>query len=164
MSVGGREGRPPKVRPEDRHALRRDGCDREPPAGLLRGIEQFNAGEYWECHETLEEIWIEEPGDIRYLYQGILLVGVGLLHLRRRNHHGAVVKLRSGLELLQAFEPECMGVQVARLRKDAKTFLALLSEGPHRMDEALRLGRPRCEIHHVSVSDSASRKNSLQER
>lgn len=135
-----------RVRPEDRHRIRTDGCDRELPVGLLRGIGQFNAGEYWECHETLEEIWIEEPSDIRYLYQGILLVGVGLLHLRRRNHHGAVVKLASGLELLRPFEPRCMRVEVSKLRGDASKILDRLKAGPDQLEAALQLPAPYVEL------------------
>ena len=45
-------------------------CDDAPPPLLLEGIAQFNAGEYWECHETLETIWRVESDHIRYLYQG----------------------------------------------------------------------------------------------
>ncbi len=135
-----------KVPREDRHSIRRDGCDRTPPDGLLRGIEQFNLGEYWECHETLEDIWKEEPDDVRYLYQGILLVAVGLLHLERRNHHGAVAKLESGLDLLARFEPSCMGVDIARLRSDASAVYRLLMRGPDGMAEALLLPWPQCTL------------------
>jgi uncharacterized protein len=41
------------------------GCGEPAPPGLLRGIEQFNQREYFECHETLELIWNAEPGPIR---------------------------------------------------------------------------------------------------
>src|ERR687887_651996 len=56
-------------------------CNEAPPALLQTGIAQFNSGDYWECHETLEELWRGEPDPVRYLYQGILLAGVDLLHL-----------------------------------------------------------------------------------
>ncbi len=131
---------------EDRHTIRRDGCGRPPPEGLLRGIEQFNLGEYWECHETLEDIWKEEPEDVRYLYQGILLVAVGLLHLQCHNHHGAFAKLESGLDLLARFEPSCMGVEVVRLRTDASAVYRLLVEGPESMAEARLLPPPQCRL------------------
>jgi hypothetical protein len=45
------------------------GCGEPAPPGLLRGIEQFNQREYFECHETLELIWNAEPGAIRTLYK-----------------------------------------------------------------------------------------------
>ena len=133
-----------KLRGEQRGGIRRDACAEPPPAELLLAIRQFNAGEYWEVHETLEEIWIREPRDIRYLYQGILLVAVGLLHLERRNRHGAVTKLTSGLALLTPFAPSCMTVDVAGLRRDAQTFVDALAENPEHLDPALALARPVC--------------------
>ena len=56
-------------------------CPDVPPAALRTGIEQFNRGEYFECHETLEALWLAEPTSLRRLYQGILQVGVALHHL-----------------------------------------------------------------------------------
>ena len=111
-------------------------CDEEPPAGLLTGIAQFNAGEYWECHETLEELWRPEPDHIRYLYQGILQIGVGFYHLRRGNWRGAVNKLRSGNGYLAPSTPTCLGIDVARLRDEAGAILAALDAlGPARLAE-----------------------------
>jgi len=98
-------------------------CDGPPPEGLLTGIAQFNRGEYWECHETLEELWRHEPDPVRYLYQGILLIGVGLYHLRRGNQRGALSKLRAGLNLLAPYAPTCLGVDVASLRGDVEVVL-----------------------------------------
>ena len=111
-------------------------CDDAPPPLLLAGIAQFNAGEYWECHETLETIWRVDPDHVRYLYQGILQVGVGFYHLRRGNWRGAVNKLRSGLAYLEPSAPTCMGVDVARLRAEAGDILAQLEAlGPGRIGE-----------------------------
>jgi hypothetical protein len=111
-------------------------CGEAPPPELLAGIAQFNAGEYWACHETLEELWRAEPDHIRYLYQGILQVGVGFYHLRRGNWRGAVNKLRSGLAYLAPSAPACLGIDVARLHAEASTVLAALdSLGPARLGE-----------------------------
>ena len=104
-------------------AERTERCDDDAPEGLRAGIDQFNRGEYWECHETLEGIWRSEPDAVRYLYQGILLVGVGLYHLRRGNRRGALSKLRAGRQLLVPYAPTCMGVDVARLREDIAKIL-----------------------------------------
>ena len=64
-------------------------CSESPPPRLRRGIEQFNRGEFYEQHETLEEEWLAERDPVRYLYQGILQIGVGFEHLRRDNRAGA---------------------------------------------------------------------------
>jgi predicted metal-dependent hydrolase len=90
-------------------------CADPPPEGLLRGIEEFNRGEFFEQHETLEAIWIKEPDSVRYLYQGILQIGVGFYHWRRGNWRGAVAKLRQGLEKLESYRPSCMTIDVDRL-------------------------------------------------
>ena len=42
-------------------------CSEAPPARLRRGIEQFNRGEFYEQHETLEEEWLAELDPVRYL-------------------------------------------------------------------------------------------------
>jgi predicted metal-dependent hydrolase len=111
-------------------------CRRPPPPDLIRGLAQFNAGQFWECHETLEDIWRREPGPVRDLYRGILQVGVGFLHLRRGNFRGAVSLLRRGLERLERLPPACQGVDVADLRHRARWCLERLAElGPARIGE-----------------------------
>src|SRR6266550_2218490 len=98
-------------------------CDEAPPPLLLQGIAQFNRGEYFEQHETLELLWRAEPRDVRRLYQGILQIGVAFYHLRRRNHHGTVYMLTRGPRYLAPFAPHCQGVDVEALVADAATAL-----------------------------------------
>lgn len=103
------------------------------PDLALRGIEEFNRGEFFECHEYLEDAWREEPGRIRYLYQGILQVGVGFYHQQNGNWKGATGLLRSGIGRLEEFEPETSGIDVAGLRHASERCLMELE----------RLGRER---------------------
>ena len=99
-------------------------CDEPPPPRLLEGIAQFNRGEYFEQHETLELLWRDERRDVRRLYQGILQIGVAFHHLRRLNHHGTVYMLTRGANYLAPFAPRCQGVDVQRLLTDAAAALA----------------------------------------
>ena len=109
----------------------RERCDEPPPAGLLRGVEQFNAREYFECHETLEALWNAEPGPTRILYKGILQVGVGCLHLLRGNYRGALIKLQTGADYLEPFRPRCQGVEVSPLIEEARRLrAAVVAAGP----------------------------------
>src|SRR6188474_3861979 len=111
-------------------------CDEPPPAQLLEGIDQFNRGEYFEQHETLERLWRAEAGDIRYLYQGILQIGVAFHHLRKLNHHGTVYMLTRGSGYLAPFAPHCQGVDVRRLLSDAAIALSEVERlGPQRLAE-----------------------------
>lgn len=110
-------------------------CQAQPPAALSQAIHTFNQGEFFEQHETLENLWRATPGEVRHLYEGILQVGVGMHHLIEKcNFHGAAVKLDHGIRLLSAFPEVCQGVDVARLRADARRArLHLLRLGPERM-------------------------------
>jgi uncharacterized protein len=97
------------------------------PEGLpdlaLKGIEEFNKGEFYECHEYLEEAWMQEPRRVRFLYQGILQVGVGFYHLQDGNWRGATGLLRNGTQRLREFEPETLGIDVARLVRESERCL-----------------------------------------
>ena len=109
-------------------------CDEPPPPGLLEGIAQFNRGDYFEQHETLELLWRAERRDVRYLYQGILQIGVAFHHLRRLNHHGTVYMLTRGPNYLRPFAPACQRVDVAALLRDAAAALrAVEALGPARL-------------------------------
>src|SRR5438477_1887361 len=111
-------------------------CDEAAPPELLEGIAQFNRGEFFEQHETLELLWRAERRDIRYLYQGILQIGVAFHHLRRLNHHGTVYMLTRGPNYLRPFAPACRRVDVAALLTDAAAALREVERlGPARLGE-----------------------------
>lgn len=101
-----------------------------------RGLELFNAGEYWLAHEALEEAWREETGQIRHLYRGILQVGVAYFHVQRKNYTGALKLYRRSLRWLGPFHGCCRGVDIDRLRSDFEIVIAEVRRlGPGRLDE-----------------------------
>lgn len=111
-------------------------CDETPPELFYTGLEQFNRGEYFEQHESLEEIWIEDPRPLRRLYQGILKIGVGLYKLRLGNYRGTVNHINGGIVYLERFPDDCMGVDVARLIAEAGAVRDRVVElGPDRLGE-----------------------------
>jgi predicted metal-dependent hydrolase len=120
-------------------------CAAPAPSELVKGIHEFNSGEFFEQHETLELLWRATPDEIRHLYEGILQIGVGMHHLlKNRNFHGAAVKLDHGTRLLEAFPPVCHGVDVARLIRDARTARETLLElGPRGLEQFPKAMVPR---------------------
>jgi predicted metal-dependent hydrolase len=104
----------------------------------VRGIGQFNAGEFFEQHETLELVWRDTRTPVRGLYHGILQIGVGFHHWRNGNFHGASTLLEEGIERLRPFAPRCQGVDVGALIADAVTarqrLLALGANGMRSVD------------------------------
>ncbi|MGI8648977.1 MAG: DUF309 domain-containing protein [Rubrobacter sp.] len=100
---------------------------REPLSPLVRrGVSEFNRRRFYECHEYLEDAWREEESSIRLLYQGILQIGVGFHHQRTGNWYGAVRLIAKGLDKLDQFEPETLGIDVSRLRRETRTCLGEL--------------------------------------
>lgn len=105
-------------------------CDRAPTAEMRHAFEQFNRGEYWHQHETLELVWrAEEDGSIRNFYKGILQVGVGFHHLRKGNYNGVVKVLGRGINYLKPYAPSCYGVDVARLIEEASVVFWRVWDG-----------------------------------
>ena len=116
------------------------------PDLAFKGIEEFNRGEFYECHEYLEEAWMQEPRRVRFLYQGILQVGVGFYHLQNGNWRGATGLLRNGAVRLREFEPVTLGVDVAKLVRESERCLRELEAlGRERIDEFDRSGVPKVE-------------------
>lgn len=105
-------------------------CADPPPGALLTAIAEFNDGQFFEQHETLEALWIQEADPVRYFYQGILQVGVGFYHWSRHNRHGTLTKLRQGLEKLQHYRPACMTVDVERFMHETQDILHALEQSP----------------------------------
>lgn len=96
-------------------------CGEVPSPEFIQGVGEFNRGEFFEAHETLELIWKEETDPLRYLYQGILQIGVGFYHLSRGNYKGAIALWERGLRLLEPFRNGCLGVDVVRLMEETSS-------------------------------------------
>ncbi len=106
----------------------------QPPL-LVRGLEQWNAGHFFEQHETLEWLWRATAEPVRDLFKGIILAGVGALHVQRENRRGALGKWTGAMGYLEPFEARRpYGIEVGALRQQVSVARAALlaeEEGPH---------------------------------
>ncbi|MDR6225949.1 putative metal-dependent hydrolase [Desmospora profundinema] len=90
---------------------------------FIRFLYHFNVDrDYYECHEVLEELWLEEGRDP--LYQGLLQVAVALFHCRNGNLNGARKLFRQALDKLRNYPGESLGIDLARLRRKSEAYLA----------------------------------------
>ena len=90
---------------------------------LQKGIEEFNQQLFFECHETLEEIWLEERGEDRKFYQGIIQIAAGYFKLQQGVPAGAIKLWRMGLEKLELYSPVYLGVELASFSAAVKRHL-----------------------------------------
>jgi predicted metal-dependent hydrolase len=111
-------------------------CDAPLHPKAAEGLRLFNAGEYFEAHEALEDAWNAEKGAVRDLYRGILQIAVVYLHITRRNYNGAIKVYARSQRWVQDWPDVCRGIQVEKLRKDAETAITQLKRlGPERISE-----------------------------
>jgi hypothetical protein len=100
---------------------------REPLSEIgLKGLELFNRGEYFEAHEELEIAWNEDATPGRELYRAVLQVAVAYLQIERGNYNGAHKMFLRVRQWIDPLPDTCRGVDVARLREEARAAHAHL--------------------------------------
>jgi predicted metal-dependent hydrolase len=93
------------------------------------GIEQFNRGLYYECHDTLEEIWSGARGPARDFLQGLIQVAVAYYHLSSGNAAGARSLFARALRRLEGYGTSYLDVDLESVRAQAREALSRLERG-----------------------------------
>jgi len=91
------------------------------PPEYLRGIELFNADEYYECHEVLEDIWVISCGQEKLFYQGVIMAAVAFYDYDVGRFGAARTMYRKAKERLEQLPGRFMSM-------DVKTFIRQLDE------------------------------------
>ena len=99
--------------------------------GLEQGIALFNAREFFQCHEVLEDIWMHEKPPRKRFLQSIIHFAVAFYHEGRANRLGALRQLRKGLAKLAPYVPVYEGVDTSRMFDEGLRCLAALEQGGH---------------------------------
>lgn len=122
-------------------------CSSSPSGELLRAFGEFNRGDWYDCHETLEDLWIGSEDENRCFYQGILQIAVALHHWRNGNFGGAVSLLAGGVNYLRRVNPVCQRIEVAALAAEAECFREELTRlGPDQMAAVSETLIPRMRL------------------
>ena len=90
-------------------------CAALPPPSLVKAVDEFNAGAYFQCHDTLEGWWLSDRSSVRDLYKGIIQIASGLYHFGNGNVRGCIKLLTKGANYIEPFGPHCQGVDVTGL-------------------------------------------------
>lgn len=98
---------------------------------LELGIVQFNKGEYFDCHETLEEVWRELNADEKEITQAIIQIAVAYYHLLNSNSEGARKLLKRGsCRLRERVVPSSLShLDIGGLNTHVLRHLQLLESG-----------------------------------
>lgn len=103
--------------------------DEHARALFQQGIDLFNAGDYFECHEVLEEIWTDSRQPDRWFLQALIHFAVGFYHHGRGNRNGTVRQLRKGLRKIQGYLPHWDGVCTGEIEQAVRARLERIEAG-----------------------------------
>ncbi|MDQ1233494.1 putative metal-dependent hydrolase [Paenibacillus sp. SORGH_AS306] len=87
--------------------------------------------DYFECHEVLEELWLEKEREP--VYQGLLQIAVALFHFRNGtvNHTynkivGAIKMMKSSYRKLLPYQHHALGINMEKLMADVRLYIERL--------------------------------------
>ncbi|MFB6275662.1 MAG: DUF309 domain-containing protein [Halothece sp.] len=99
-----------------------------PSTSFWQGIAQFNEQQFYACHDTFEELWMQAEVLDRNFYQGLLQIAVGCYHLSNSNWRGAVILLGEGIGRLEEYEPIYSEINITELIEQSRHLLDSLQE------------------------------------
>jgi predicted metal-dependent hydrolase len=97
--------------------------------GFEKGVREFNAGHYFECHDTLEELWSGIRGPSRDFFQGLIQVAVGHYHLSGGNAAGAASMFARALKRFERYPERYFGFDLEGQRRDLRLRAERLAAG-----------------------------------
>jgi uncharacterized protein len=101
------------------------------PDSFWQGVREFQQGQFYECHDTLEALWIEAQEPNKTFFQGILQIAVACYHLGNQNWRGAVILLGEGMRRLSPYQPDYGGIDINYLLDTSGELLnTLQTAGP----------------------------------
>ena len=103
--------------------------DEEERKGFEKGVLEFNEGYFFECHDSLEEVWAGIRGPARDFFQGLIQISVGFYHLGNANRGGALTLLRRGLSRLERYPDVYGGLDLAGLRPEVTRWIERVEAG-----------------------------------
>lgn len=126
-----------RVWDEDYYGALGTACTGDLPPLVQKGIEQFNAHDFWEAHETLEHAWIDvRPHPVGEVYRSILQVGVAYYQIQQGNYAGAVKMFLRSIQWLDPLPDACHGIDLRQFKADAAAVRAALERlGAERLHE-----------------------------
>jgi predicted metal-dependent hydrolase len=91
---------------------------------FVAGIDLFNSGQFFECHEEWEQVWMRSSGERKLFYQGLIQAAVAILHAQRGNLAGARTVYERASAKLAPLPPDYLGIALGALRDDLQSFFA----------------------------------------
>ena len=79
---------------------------------MVEGVALFAHGQFFRCHEVLEQVWLKTQGPSRDFYKGLIQAAVAFYHWSGGNQAGAMSLYRSSSRYLKKYLPVYLGLDV----------------------------------------------------
>lgn len=116
------------------------------PVQYVEGIENFNAGRYFDAHEVWEEVWLRSTGEMKLFYQMLIQAAVALHHYERGNARGARGMYANVMEKMARLPSSFMSLDLADFSAQFKARLAELIERDNEAAPTDDAARPRIRL------------------
>jgi len=83
---------------------------------LHDGMRLFNVREFCDSHERFEEEWMVEVGPRKWFLKGLVHTAMGFHYVTHADYPKGMSLLQSGMQLLEGFADDFMGMDVAGFR------------------------------------------------
>jgi hypothetical protein len=117
----------------------------------------FNSGRYYEAHDVLEHLWLEETGPDHAFFKGLIQIAGAFVHLKKqyerpdhpvdgRRLHPAARLFALGVKNIQPFQPIHMGLDVAGLCRLAECLASEISDTGFQSNPWSPTNRPQLKV------------------
>lgn len=94
------------------------------PEEFLLGVQLFNDGKFFECHEAWETLWLMAEGTEREFLHAMIQAAAALVHAQRGNWKGAQSVGRRAIEKLAVLPETMMCINTINVRLSLDGFLS----------------------------------------
>lgn len=85
---------------------------------------KFNEGDYYTCHDLLEEMWMTDKEN--FFLRGLLQMSVAIYHYEYGNVKGAREMMQTAHEYLQGYRPKYWGLDLEKVYRFIEQSLDMI--------------------------------------
>jgi predicted metal-dependent hydrolase len=103
---------------------------------FLQGLELFNRREFYDCHDLIEDLWLQESSDQQPFLQGIIQAAVAFFHYQQGKWGAARTMMQQSIERLAPYPGSHGGIDLERFRSELRVWKEALDEAISRGSRA----------------------------